>query len=1178
MNPPFANSTLRLAIGVGLALLAATLAAAALFVNLTHIGLPGLVPGAPGMKANSSVALLAAAAGWFALQSRAAPLRLVGYACVALTAAIAGATMVEHLARVDLGVDTLLAPDLAGVGSGRPGRMSMGAATAFMLMAIAIALTRLEPAEDLRQFTRLSALAIQLFAIALYVYDPDAMNSIAGLEGTALNTSIAVVLLLVAIGLDRASASLRWQLATIGVVVVAPIVALTVSFASAERVNALVAAQDRLAVVARLGAERQDAVIAQTRQMLTLLSRSPRVRMSGEICNQELSEYAPLYPWVKSLYVVDRDGVVRCGNQANSIGISVRDRIYVREAFETGQFTISGFLRARVSGLPRIVLAMPSPQGPGPERLIAASIDVEGLAGPLEGLADEEERGETITLVDVDGIVIARRPRAQSAIGTNLGDATFVTQALASPDRPYAAADLDGHQTVFQVRKVLDGRGTLIVGAPKREIVRPVDSRLNSQLILIASILCGCFALGLLGSEALVLRPVRKLIAYAGRLEAGDLAARPNLRASGEIGALGRALAVSAAAIEDRERRLGEAEALFRGLFDHSPDAKSVIRVEPDGRFRVETWNAAAEDATGLPGESVVGRAPRDVFPGARGEAIERDLRRTLAFGRVQRIEREPVVHGVRTVFELIQVPLRGADGRIERIFLSARDISERKRVERMKNEFVSTVSHELRTPLTSIAGSLGLLAGGAAGAVSDRALHLIQIAHSNSLRLVRLINDILDIEKIEAGRMAFELKSLAAASFVRQSIANMQSYADQYGVEIELAPGGEDVMVYGDEDRLIQVVTNLLSNAVKFSPAGERVTVSIGSDRTVAMIVVKDRGPGIPEAFRSRLFTKFAQADSSDSRAKGGTGLGLAIVREIVERHAGAVSFRSEIGVGAEFEVRLPCHVAPIREDKPAFIDRSRRQKILVCEDDALMAAIMAEQLREAHFETVTAGTARAALQAIEAGDVDGALVDLNLPDADGLELIRDIRATERGRQIPVVVLSANAAARKHDPRAASIDVSDWVDKPFDTARLARLMRQRISAAARPRVLHVEDDRDLSNVVSTAVAPFADLVLAPTVAAAKRALAVEDFDLAILDIGLEDGSGLELLGAMTSGPGHRTPVVVFSARDMDRETAARAAAVLTKSRASLASLVEVVKTTLAERREVGAAEVRSYG
>ena len=356
------------------------------------------------------------------------------------------------------------------------------------LTALAIALTRFERAEDLRQFLRVAALAVQLFAVALYVYDPDAISAINGFEATALNTSIALALLLVAIGFDRAAASLRWQLATIGVIVVAPLVALTVHFASAERGNALAAAQDRLAVVARLGAERQDAVIAQTRQMLTLLARSERVKGAGDACNRELVEYAPLYPWVKSLYVVDRDGVVRCGDQASSIGLMVRDRAYVREAFETGEFTISGFVRARVSGQPRIVLAMPSPQGPGVERLVAASVDVEGLAGPLKGLMDDAARGETITLVDSDGVVIARRPRADGQIGANLADATFVTEALANPDRPYVAAELDGRQTVFQARRVLDGRGMLIVGVPKREIVRPVDDRLNNQLLLIASI------------------------------------------------------------------------------------------------------------------------------------------------------------------------------------------------------------------------------------------------------------------------------------------------------------------------------------------------------------------------------------------------------------------------------------------------------------------------------------------------------------------------------------------------------------------------------------------------------------------------------------------------------------------------------------------------------------------
>lgn len=1182
MASPFSAFPVRLGFGITLAAAAAAIAG---------LGLAGQLSGDPAfggstaMKANTALAVLSICLAWICLQASRRPLHLLGYALAGLAGSIAVATLVEHAFGLNFGLDTLVAADLAGAASGRPGRMSVAIGVTLLLTSAAVALTRApgQRAEDLRQFARLIALAPPLFAIALHLFDPTAIGVINGFAATSAPAALSLVLLLVAISFDRPAASLRWQVAAIGVVVVAPLVALTVYFASAERENALMDARDRIAALARLAAERQDSVVARTRQTLAVIGRNRSVLDAAPGCNDELANYLPIAEGVRALYVVNEAGLVLCSDTGRNAGPDVSDRAYVKRAIATGQFSISEFLIARVSGKPRVALALPVRAADGALRLVAASLDVEALANPVSGLdRDGAVLGETMTLVDRNGVVIARSPAKGAPAGANLADAAFVIQALAHPSGPFEASELDGKVAIFHALKVLGGEGTLIVGAPRHEVVRDVDARLNTQLTLISAILACSLGLGVLGSETLLLRPLRRLIAYAGRLESGDLAARPDVKASGEVGALGRALAVTAAAIEDRERRLAGTEALFRGLFDHSPDAKSVIRVEPDGGFRVETWNAAATLATGFKANQVVGRAPRDVFPGPRGEAIERDLNRTLALGRVNTIEREPNVNGLPTVFEMVQVPLRGADGTIERIFLSARDISERKRVERLKNEFVSTVSHELRTPLTSIAGSLGLLSGGAAGPLGERARHLITIAHSNSLRLVRLINDILDIEKIEAGRMTFELKSLRVADVVGQAIGGLRSYADNFGVEVEFLGVDDDLMVYGDEDRLTQVVTNLLSNAIKFSPAEATVTVTAAREGEAVSITVRDLGPGVPESFRSRMFTKFAQADGSDSRRKGGTGLGLAIVREIVERHAGAVTYRSAPGEGAEFEVRLPRHVVRGREEAPAFNDRPDRPRVLVCEDDALMAAILAEQMRDAGFDSVTAGTIRGALKIVEAEQVDAILVDLNLPDGDGLSLIQELRRNPKGTGMPVMVVSADAERGSRDERAVGLAVAAWVEKPVDTTRLARLIRKQIGGApSRPRVLHVEDDADLCNVVSAALAPFAEVFSVGSVAAARRRLEEVEHHLVILDVALEDGSGLELMNQLATARPQPIPTIIFSARDTDRAVAARAEAAMTKSRTSLTALVEAAKTILARNpgeRSAGRIARRSYG
>jgi signal transduction histidine kinase len=232
-------------------------------------------------------------------------------------------------------------------------------------------------------------------------------------------------------------------------------------------------------------------------------------------------------------------------------------------------------------------------------------------------------------------------------------------------------------------------------------------------------------------------------------------------------------------------------------------------------------------------------------------------------------------------------------------------DITERKRMESIKDDFVAMVSHELRTPLTSIRGSLGLLAGGATGKMPEAAQPLLDIATSNCDRLVRLINDILDMEKIESGKMAFVPVPLALAPLVEQAVLSNHAYAHGYGVVIRLeesVPG----RVLADPDRLHQVLTNLLSNAVRYSPRGGAVEVRVSRHGGGLRVSVADHGPGIPPELQPRVFEKFAQANASSSRRPGSTGLGLSISRAIVERHGGCIWFETEAGEGTTFHFEL--------------------------------------------------------------------------------------------------------------------------------------------------------------------------------------------------------------------------------------------------------------------------------
>jgi len=246
------------------------------------------------------------------------------------------------------------------------------------------------------------------------------------------------------------------------------------------------------------------------------------------------------------------------------------------------------------------------------------------------------------------------------------------------------------------------------------------------------------------------------------------------------------------------------------------------------------------------------------------------------------------------------------ADAVVDALELRAR-LAERERIERLKNEFVSTVSHELRTPLTSIAGMLELLNAEVVGTLPTEAKGMVHVAYNNSQRLIRLVNDILDIEKIESGRMPFDLAPLPLRPLIERAVAETNSFAQDLGVGIKVQWLTREAIALVDPDRFIQVLTNLVSNAAKFSPTGDMITVTLDRAGERIRIAVADRGPGIPEAFRGRVFEKFAQADSSDSRRLAGTGLGLAIVKKIVEHLDGTVSFDTETGLGTTFHVDLP-------------------------------------------------------------------------------------------------------------------------------------------------------------------------------------------------------------------------------------------------------------------------------
>jgi len=368
---------------------------------------------------------------------------------------------------------------------------------------------------------------------------------------------------------------------------------------------------------------------------------------------------------------------------------------------------------------------------------------------------------------------------------------------------------------------------------------------------------------------------------------------------------------------KDALASLADSEERLRTLFETAVDA--IITINEDGV--IDRVNAVVKPLFGYDPTELVGQHIGVLMPPRQREPLEQYLRNYPNDPSAKSVASSQEAVAVRKDGTTFPVEMSVSEMRLggRRMFTGiVRDITERKRIEQLKSEFVSTVSHELRTPLTSIRGALGLLAGGRVGEMSTKAGEMVNIALNNSERLVRLINDILDVEKIRSGKLDFQIKELDLSEVITEAVEANQGFALAHDTNIVHSGDLQSVQVHADPDRLAQVLANLLSNAAKFSPEGEDIEISMDIAADRVQVAVRDRGPGVPEEFRQRLFERFTQADASDSRRNTGTGLGLNIAKAIVERMGGTIGFEDADGGGTRFFFELPVH--PSRSSHDLF------------------------------------------------------------------------------------------------------------------------------------------------------------------------------------------------------------------------------------------------------------------
>ena len=662
-------------------------------------------------------------------------------------------------------------------------------------------------------------------------------------------------------------------------------------------------------------------------------------------------------------------------------------------------------------------------------------------------------------------------------------------------------------------------------------------------------------------AKRVVLDPLTELTASARRIEKGDLQAAQQTLRDDEIGVLFNSFAKMVLAIQARERELAQALSETRELATVTAESRrrveaahaellAMLETTPaalmifdlDGSVRLR--NRAATDVLGIEPQNPElrrnywSRFKRVAKDGSVIAADQWISARALRGETVTNHELE-IHHPDGRVYPIIAsgAPLKNDLGHVTGAVVAFQDISKLREVDRMKEEFVSIVSHELRTPLTSIRGSIQLVVAEPGSVPDAEHRNLLQIALNNCERLVRIINDILDVSKIESGNLALHRKAVNVAELVRQSVNVVAGPARNANVRIEvkLPAGLRAVMV--DQDRIVQALVNLLSNAVKFAPNGSTVTIgATGSEQNVT-VSVSDEGEGIAPENISRLFRKFQQVDSSSSRRRGGTGLGLAITKALVEQHGGRIFVDSELGKGTRFSLTLPlateeeaAAVAPVVVNRDGSASLHVR-RVLVVDDDDDFRNLMRVQLKHAGYVVFDARDAASAIQIARTALPDVITVDLMMPGIDGWNFIEKLREEDRLSAIPVVVVSGAPDAKTSGKRPIDVSV---IAKGEGIDRLLREISLALAGRRGATILVAEDDADLRGVLTSSLARNGHRVMqARDGAEALAAIEREHIDLLVLDLVMPNIDGFGVLSRLKEiRNGESIPVIVVTGTD----------------------------------------------
>lgn len=459
-------------------------------------------------------------------------------------------------------------------------------------------------------------------------------------------------------------------------------------------------------------------------------------------------------------------------------------------------------------------------------------------------------------------------------------------------------------------------------------------------------------------------------------------------------------------------------------------------------------------------------------------------------------------------------------------------DITVEREVNQMKTEFVSTVSHELRTPLTSIKGYVDLVLEGEAGELSELQEEFLGIVKQNSDRLVALINDLLDISRIESGRVHLKIEPVDLADTVADASGTFRAVLDKGQIQLVTDMPSDLPRVAADRSRIGQVVTNLISNAIKYSPDGGQVTVTARVEVGEIVFEVSDQGIGISKEDQEKLFAKFYRVDSSHTQEIGGTGLGLAISKSIVELHGGRIWVDSVAGQGSTFSFSLP--VAPTGMVRTPSVEGPEAVggTVLVVDREDHVASLIEKYLVRRGYDVIKASSGREAIELARRVRPNAITLDVMLDDVDGFELLQRIKKDPDVGDIPVVVLSVVC----DEGKSCRLGAANYLEKPVDPGRLIGVIDSIVGVAEAPLALVVDDDEAVVEALSETLRARGFAVLAAFDGEeALAAIEQQAPDLILLDLEMPVMDGYEVMRRVKTGAETRDiPIVVMTSSGLE--------------------------------------------